>query len=376
MTVSTRLLLCAAALALPAAPALSAVDFVKAQAGLDAMNKLNVIVLGNMGMTSDVEGKLFVGGNLGGSGTVASGATNGQSFVASAFASLTVGGNLGASGVNVLNGINLPAVQVEIGGNALGLRVNAASSLSKVGGSFNNSGFNPNANKKVNYGTTASNVQVQDQAFVTKDASLAAGGVNDLKAAIAATTTTFSDNFAHLSEALSGLTLANNPSSIVMGGQGPTFNVVKGSNAFALFNINGNLLSSPEIKFNAGAGDFPIIVNVTGTAVNWTANAAAGFNQSLNQRIIWNFVDATTVDLQRIVHGSVLARNAAVTNSTPIEGTLVAKSFTQRGEVHLGTFNGSISFAAVPEPASWALMIAGFAMAGAATRRRSKAALV
>ncbi|NNM76294.1 choice-of-anchor A family protein [Sphingomonas sp. ID1715] len=370
MKITTRLVLGAAAVALTAMPASAAVDFIKAQAGLDAMSKLNAIVLGNMGMTSDVEGKLFVGGLLGGSGTVASGASNGQGFVASSFASLTVGGNLGASSVNVLNGIGLPAVQVQIGGNAIGLGVNAASSLTKVGGSFNNSGFNPTANKKVSYGTTASNVQAQDQAFVTKDASLAVGGANDLKASIAATTASFSDNFANLSAALAGLSLASNPSSITMGGQGPTFNVVKGNNAFALFNINANLLSSAEINFNVSGSAYPIIINVTGTNVNWTANSIGGFNESLNRSIIWNFIDATSVNLQRIVHGSVLARNAAVTNNTPIEGSLVAKSFTQGGEVHLGTFGYTVPFA-VPEPASWTMMIAGFALAGAAMRRRN-----
>jgi hypothetical protein len=34
-------------------------------------------------------------------------------------------------------------------------------------------------------------------------------------------------------------------------------------------------------------------------------------------------------------------------------------------------FNGSLAYAVVPEPASWALMIAGFALVGAAMRRRS-----
>ena len=374
MNRSTRLLLCAAALTLPSVPAAAAVNFVKAQAALDAMGKLNAIVLGNMGMTSDVEGKLFVGGNVGGNGTVASGATNGQGFTASDHASLTVGGNL-AGNVNVLNGIALPAVQVAIGNNSTGLGVNAAQSLTKVGGNFFGQNFNPSATKKVSYGGTAFQLQPQDAAHVSKDATLADGGVNDLQASIAATTAAFDDNFANLSSALAGLTLAANPSSITMGGQGPVFNAVKGGNAFALFNIDAALLSSPELRFNVTGNAFPIIVNVTGTNVNWTANAVGGFDSSLNRSIIWNFIDATSVNLQRIVHGSVLARNATVTNNTPIEGTLVARHFTQGGEVHLGTFNGTIPFAAVPEPASWAMMIAGFAMAGAALRRRPRVAL-
>lgn len=374
MTFATRLLLCATATALPAVPASAAVDFVQAQAGLDAMSKLNAIVLGNMTIGHDVEGKLFVGGNIGGNGTVASGATNGQSFVASDFGNLTVGGNLGG-GINVLNGIGLPAVQVEIGNNSVGLGVNAAQSLTRIGGNFVGQNFNPNANKQVRYGGIASGLQPQDAAHVVKDASLADGGANDLQARIAGQTAGFTDAFTNLSVALAGLSLANNPSSITQGGQGPIFNAVKGANAFALFNIDAALLASPELNFNVAAGAFPIIVNVTGTTVNWTANAVGGFNGSLNQRIIWNFKDATSISFQRIVHGSVLAPNATVSNTTPIEGSLVAKTFVQGGEVHLGTFNGTIPFVAVPEPASWAMMIAGFGLAGASLRRRPRAAL-
>jgi choice-of-anchor A domain-containing protein len=372
MTFSTRLLLLAATATLPVVPAHAAVDFVKAQAGLDAMSKLNAIVLGNMTIGHDVEGKLFVGGNLGGNGTVASGATNGQSFVASPFSNLTVGGNFGGA-VNVQNGIGLPAVQVEIGNNVTGLGVNAGQSLTYIGGNFLGQNFNPNASKQVRYGGIAFGLQPQDAAFVVKDASLADGGANDLQARIGGQTAGFTDAFTNLSGALAGLTLASNPSSISTGGQGPIFNAVKGSNAFALFNIDAALLSSAEINFNVTGDAYPIIVNVTGAAVNWTANAVGGFNGSLNQRIIWNFKDATSIDFQRIVHGSVLAPNATVSNTTPIEGSLVAKTFIQGGEVHLGTFNGTIPFVAVPEPASWALMIAGFGLAGIAMRRRQRA---
>jgi hypothetical protein len=38
-----------------------------------------------------------------------------------------------------------------------------------------------------------------------------------------------------------------------------------------------------------------------------------------------------------------------------------------------GSYTGSVSFAAVPETGTWAMMILGLALAGAALRRRSKA---
>ena len=69
-----------------------------------------------------------------------------------------------------------------------------------------------------------------------------------------------------------------------------------------------------------------------------------------------------------MTNGSILAPLAAVTNNTQINGTLVAGSFTQGGEVHMKNFGGLIP--GIPEPASWALMIMGFGGAGAVLRRR------
>ena len=41
----------------------------------------------------------------------------------------------------------------------------------------------------------------------------------------------------------------------------------------------------------------------------------------------------------------------------------------------LGSFGGTVSFAAVPEPATWGLMILGFGLIGGALRRRQKVAV-
>jgi hypothetical protein len=79
-----------------------------------------------------------------------------------------------------------------------------------------------------------------------------------------------------------------------------------------------------------------------------------------------------------MVHGSVLAPLARITNITPIEGSVVARSFKQGGEVHLGTFGFDDlpggGTGVVPEPASWAMLITGFGLVGAAARRRRAAA--
>lgn len=88
-------------------------------------------------------------------------------------------------------------------------------------------------------------------------------------------------------------------------------------------------------------------------------------------QVIWNFVNATRIDFTRMVHGSVIALDALVTNTTPIEGSMAVGRFDQGGEVHLGTYAGGNSLlGVVPEPAVWAQLIVGFGLVGAFMRRR------
>ena len=88
----------------------------------------------------------------------------------------------------------------------------------------------------------------------------------------------------------------------------------------------------------------------------------------------------------------MLAPLASISNSTPIEGSIAVASFNQGGEVHLGTFLGygavdgtakdparglekafGPAGGSVPEPTSWAMMLAGFGLSGAMLRRRKVA---
>jgi hypothetical protein len=41
-------------------------------------------------------------------------------------------------------------------------------------------------------------------------------------------------------------------------------------------------------------------------------------------------------------------------------------------ELSGGTFGGTLTFAAVPEPATWALLILGFGLVGGALRRKER----
>jgi hypothetical protein len=89
---------------------------------------------------------------------------------------------------------------------------------------------------------------------------------------------------------------------------------------------------------------------------------------------LWNFYDATSLTFGTEFGGTVLAPFAAVTNNNAIDGTLVANSLTQNGEIHLDAYKGVIPGAvATPEPSVLALFGAGLAgfLFLAARRRRA-----
>ena len=140
-----------------------------------------------------------------------------------------------------------------------------------------------------------------------------------------------------------------------------------------------------------GGGYLPTIINVTG-ATSYTLGANSN-NSAYNPYVLWNFGTATSITLNRQFNGGLLAPDATVSNSTPIEGSVAIGTFHQGGEVHLGTFQGNAKLTdavtpakgggtgggpvgTVPEPTSWALFVAGFGLIGVARRRRAPRARV
>jgi choice-of-anchor A domain-containing protein len=118
-----------------------------------------------------------------------------------------------------------------------------------------------------------------------------------------------------------------------------------------------------------------IIIDVTGaTSLNLSS---VNFNVSgdLNRQIIWNFEGATSLTF-RGWHGTVLAENATVTNSSAMEGDLYAAKFNGNGELHDFTFDGTLPGdpSNVPEPASLALLSFGLAGLVAIRRRQHQPA--
>lgn len=399
----------ASALALAALAMAGHAQAQDAAAALKAMTETNLIVFGDMSGGHDVEGKAYVGGNLSGNSTTVGIGNGAQGAAASNRSTLTVGGALTANNVNLNNGSNGGAGSVAtnfgatVGGNAQSFNLNAQNANVRVGGSLNSLSVsqgstvavgdnlgqaNLGQNSVVTVGNNASNINGASGASLQvggslsgyangNGATLQSGLGLDFNAPVvpdlAAETAGLQADLQALSSQLNGLTLLSNLSTVTYSGGRATFNAVDSGEGYALFNVGPSIFSYSEFDYNFGAGAFPVIINVTGAQTyTWLANAVGGNNSSANQRVIWNFADALTVDFQRMVHGSVLAPYATISNNTPIEGSVVAKAFNQGGEVHLGTYNGGDDFltSAVPEPAAWAMMILGFFGMGAALRRR------
>jgi len=148
------------------------------------------------------------------------------------------------------------------------------------------------------------------------------------------------------------------------------FRFIESPNAsgLALFSVSAATLSTARNLIFSGSAS-TIIINVTGTSFTQSTN----FNASdfLNRHIIWNFAGATNLSFTNW-HGSVLAGNASVTNSSPIEGMLYAKNFTGGGELHDFTFAGTlpnIDPAPIPEPATPLVLGTGITALGVARLR-------
>lgn len=370
---------------------LTAQQYWHAKAGLSAMGKLNLLTFGDATLHSDVEGKVFVGGNLNGNGApVAIGNGSGKSYTQdSKYRSLTVGGN--ATNVQVNNGIGLSSITAVVGGNATGVQMNNgnATAVLEVAGNVNAQNFNPNSKKTIRYGGTISGNQTQDKPYEIHDTTLKAGGAADLKAAITTATNNYVSELTTLSQVLGALTPTTTLNiSNLNAIQFTTPTSTDGGYVVAdLTSAQAKALASGTFILPTFASSNTLIINVEGAASFTFGANETGNGSAVQQNIIWNFTDATSVTVNTAVYGSILAPKATIGGNSPINGSVVAKVFQSNGEVHLGTFNGNTGFLVaphnpgggghsqvpgVPEPSSWMTMLAGFGIIGSLIRRQRR----
>jgi choice-of-anchor A domain-containing protein len=157
-------------------------------------------------------------------------------------------------------------------------------------------------------------------------------------------------------------------------GNNEVIKALPNSAGIAVFNITATQLAAiPSYQINMN-GASTVIFNVSGSVVNFSANDESGATGANN--IIWNFYNATSVNLVTQIAGTVLAPGANVSNGNQIEGTLVADSWTGSGELHDYGFTGSLPSTPstptpTPEPASWMALLLGLGVIASRLPARS-----
>jgi choice-of-anchor A domain-containing protein len=396
-------------------------------------NQFNAVIFNNFSTTSDVEGRTVVGGNLTGgasfntkpgaagasaySGLTVYGSATGGSYNVNNGGGVVVGGNNtasynlnggggvyiggtnsgtlnGATGSVTVAGANSGTVSlngggsVYLGSNSGGVNASGATALSINGNTSNNINLNGGGTVKLNgsnsgtiglsggsvlYTGSKGNMNLNGGATATQVGSLT---LAPPASSLSSFATLFQNPLTTLSAQLDALA-ANSTASKTNGVI--SFNAAPDSTGSAIFDINSSFFSAnSSVTMNLN-GATSVIINVAvDTCVSTTCAFAVpnslNFSNPTNYapEVLWNFFNATSLSFSGEFGGSVLAPFAAVTNRSPIDGTLVAASFSGNGEIHSDPFTGTLPSdpAPVPEPASMAVF--GVAMVGLAVARRRK----
>lgn len=171
---------------------------------------------------------------------------------------------------------------------------------------------------------------------------------------------------------------ATGTSSVAYGGM-----TLTGSNqSVEVFNLTGSQLSSVNyFSLNNLSKDATLIVNVSGTDAIGFNQGGVGLDGFAKYNVIYNFYEATDLNIQNVgVQGNLLAPLARVTGGNgQINGEVIVGNWASNVQVNANRFFNPVNVAdymtsAVPEPETYAMLLAGLGLIGFTARRRKLAA--
>nr|WP_277923620.1 choice-of-anchor A family protein [Sphingomonas sp. TREG-RG-20F-R18-01] len=139
-----------------------------------------------------------------------------------------------------------------------------------------------------------------------------------------------------------------------------------------IFYIDGSTYSRLYALTFSGIGS-GAVVNVSGGSLTNFLNISYG--SLLPSQVLFNFYEATTVSMGGMtIAGSLLAPDARVQiQGGSVAGSVVANSFYSEGATIGGqgfVDNSATTVTAIPEPATWTMLLLGFCAIGFVLRRK------
>ncbi len=296
-------------------------------------------------------------------------------FVAGAAQAAVV--DLGIGGANLYSLNNFTANSSDVEGAVL------------VGGNLTASSYSINQNNKDAYGTNGYALVVGGNLNYSsgsiKNGSYYVGGSTTTSStgfdgASKSTTSpvSFASTSAQLKSTSTSLsTVAATGSSNVQYG-GMTLTGGSGTGGVQVFNLTSSALGSVNyFNFsNLNAND-TLILNISGSNVN----LSGGYGNFGQYNVLYNFYEAQNITLNGVgLYGSILAPLATVSGGNgQINGNVVVGNWNSNIQVNSNHYFNPTNVAglvsAVPEPETYAMLLAGLGMIGFMARRRKNEAV-